>query len=176
MVDVVVEREFANAITGEDFNTIALEGMDCFATYRANWHESLLSDEGKNLLCCFAAPDLETIRMLTEDVGVVRRRLWATTIHDTGKQGTPNVVVERQFDEPVAMEELQAVEDAGAWCLDLHNVTFLRSYFSTDKKRMICLYKAPDAESVRLAQRQANMPFTRVWSGRRFSPRDYPGE
>ena len=74
------------------------------------------------------------------------------------------VMVERLFEEPVAYEALQANEDKNAWCLQLHNVRFLRSYFSTDRRRMICVYEAPDAESVRLAQRQMALPFERVWT------------
>jgi hypothetical protein len=33
---------------------------------------------------------------------------------------------------------------------------------------MLCLYQAPDAESVRLAQHQANMPVDRVWACHNF--------
>lgn len=29
---------------------------------------------------------------------------------------------------------------------------------------MVCIYAAPDAESVRSAQRQAGMPFETVWA------------
>ena len=34
----------------------------------------------------------------------------------------------------------------------------------------MCLYRAPDAESVRIAQREAGMPVERVWSFRQFRP------
>jgi hypothetical protein len=98
---------------------------------------------------------------------------WAGTVHEAGREGQANVVVERRFDQPVTVESVQAIEDAGAWCMELHQVTFLRTFFSTDCKRMICLYRAPDAESVRLAQRQAKMPVERVWSCRRFSMADF---
>jgi hypothetical protein len=76
------------------------------------------------------------------------------------------VVVERSFREPVAFEDLQALEDRGAWCLEAHGVSFLRTYFSRDRRRMVCLYEAPDAESVRLAQERAGMPFERAWAAR----------
>lgn len=76
------------------------------------------------------------------------------------------IMVERTFGEPVAFEEIQAIEDAGAWCLEAHGVTFLKTYFSRDRRRMLCLYTAPDAESVRLAERQAGVPFDRAWSCR----------
>ena len=74
------------------------------------------------------------------------------------------VVVERSFAEPVAFEEIQAVEDRGAWCLEAHGVRFLRTFFSRDRRRMICLYEAPDAESVRLAEEKAGVPFERAWA------------
>jgi hypothetical protein len=74
------------------------------------------------------------------------------------------VVVERTFTEPVRFEDVQALEDRGAWCLDAHRVRFLKTYFSADRRRMICVYEAPDAESVRLAQTKAEMPFDRVWT------------
>jgi hypothetical protein len=45
-------------------------------------------------------------------------------------------------------------------------VSFLRSYFAIDGRRMLCLYEAPDVESVRFANRQAGLPFDRVWGAR----------
>ena len=80
------------------------------------------------------------------------------------------VVVEREFPEPAVFGEIQAVEDAGAWCLDLHQVRFVRTYFSSDRQRMICLYEAPDAESVRLSQRRIGLPFERVWAATHHQP------
>ena len=78
------------------------------------------------------------------------------------------VIVERTFVEPVEFEHLQAIEDSFAWCLDARNINFLHSYFSLDRKRMICVYRAPDAESVREANSQAKMPFDRIWSAKRY--------
>lgn len=75
-----------------------------------------------------------------------------------------HVMVERDFDSPVAFEDIQSIEDAGAWCLEAHHVTFLKTFFSSDRRRMLCLYEAPDAESVRLAERKAGVPFDRAWS------------
>ncbi|KPJ80351.1 MAG: hypothetical protein AMJ58_08895 [Gammaproteobacteria bacterium SG8_30] len=68
------------------------------------------------------------------------------------------------------MADIQAIEDAGAGCLENHRVRFVRTYFSADRRRMMCLYRAPDAESVRIAQREAGMPVERVWSFRQFRP------
>jgi hypothetical protein len=80
------------------------------------------------------------------------------------------VLVEREFPEPVEFDAIQAVEERGAWCLRTHRVTFVRTWFSRDRRRMVCLYEAPDAESVRLAQSKAGMPVTRVWAAVRIPP------
>lgn len=74
------------------------------------------------------------------------------------------VVVERSFDEPANYEQLEAREKAAAWCGTTRRVRFLRSYFSSDKRHMVCLYEAPDAEAVRTFQHAAEMPVTHVYS------------
>jgi Nickel responsive protein SCO4226-like len=76
------------------------------------------------------------------------------------------VMVERTFPEPVELPDIQAIEDRGASCLEAHGVRFLKTYFSRDRRRMMCLYEAPDAESVRLAQTKAGVPFDKAWTGR----------
>jgi hypothetical protein len=108
-------------------------------------------------------------------LGADLRVHWPGTVHEA--PGRPreeildaNVMVSRSFSEPVAIEDLQAIEDDNSHCLETHRVRFMRSFFSTDRKRMACLYAAPDAESVRIAQRQATMPFDSVWAFRRLSP------
>jgi hypothetical protein len=78
------------------------------------------------------------------------------------------VIVERQFDDPEPFDDLQAQEDRFAWCLEQHRVKFIRSYFSNDRRRMVCEYEAPDAEAVREVQRTAAMPFERIWTAEVF--------
>jgi hypothetical protein len=80
------------------------------------------------------------------------------------------VVVERSFPEPVEFDQVQAAEDAAAWCLQLHHITFVRSFLSLDGRRMVCVYLAPDAESVRKANQTAGLPFDRVWSSTEHGP------
>jgi hypothetical protein len=80
------------------------------------------------------------------------------------------VAVMRRWTDPVELKDIQAIEDAGAWCLEAHNVQFVRTFFSADHRRMACLYRAPDAESVRLAQTQAGMPVEHVWAFETLAP------
>jgi len=79
------------------------------------------------------------------------------------------VVVERSFPEPVGAETLRGYEERGARCLAVHGARFLYRYFSADRTRMTCLFEAPDAESVRLAQGSARIPYDRVWTARLVS-------
>jgi len=74
------------------------------------------------------------------------------------------VIVERTLDEPVDVTALADNRERVLACLRAHNVRFEQSYVSADGKRMICVYQAPDAESVRIALRQHGLlPFDRAW-------------
>jgi hypothetical protein len=73
------------------------------------------------------------------------------------------VLVERSFESPCDYAELQAQEGAAAFCLNAHRVKALHSFFALDRKRMVCLYEAPDVEAVRNTQRLAELPVEHVW-------------
>ena len=80
-----------------------------------------------------------------------------------------HVIVERSFDEPLEVDPIDLAKK-GASCMEMHNMRYLRAYLSSDKKRMICVFEAPDAESVRIANRQLKMPFERVWTATVHEP------
>jgi len=165
MTEVFLERSFPGGMTREEVLDISVRASNCFDLHRVAWHASFLSIDGRKMLCWFTGPDAESARIALRETGADTRRLWPGTVHDA-PQVPPavNVLVERSFGEPVTVEEIQALEDRGGWCLDLYRVKFARTFFSLDRKRMICIYHAPDAESVRLAQRQAGMPIDEVWA------------
>jgi hypothetical protein len=73
------------------------------------------------------------------------------------------VVVERTFTDPVTYESIKAAFDRQPGCLEAHRVVYLKSYVARDQKRMVCLYEAPDAESVRRVQDKVQAPFLRAW-------------
>ena len=68
------------------------------------------------------------------------------------------VIVERDFAEPETFEAINARGDRGTWCYELYGIRFAGAYFAADGRRMICTYEAPDAESVRMAQRRVDLP------------------
>ncbi len=172
MPDLFLEREFEQPLHAATVRAASadLKEHGCLQLHRVEWMGSLLSEDGHRMVCRFRAPDAESLRIVLRTVGVTDMgRLWAGTLHEwpslTEAEGaSANMLVRRRFAQPVSVEQIQALEDAGAGCLEAHRVKFIRTYFSTDGKRVICLYRAPDAESVRQAQRQANMPVEDAWA------------
>jgi Protein of unknown function (DUF4242) len=74
------------------------------------------------------------------------------------------VVVERTFTTPQTGADLLSVADRERGCFGIYRITWRRSLLSDDRRRMICEYGAPDAESVRRVQRQAESQADRIWS------------
>jgi len=167
---LILERVFDPPLTVADVHGRVRESAWCFEMHRVAWRASLLAADGQRMVCWFEAPDAESARIALRQSGAEIGRLWAGTVHDAPQSAVPNVLVERSFDEPVALEDIQAIEDALSWCLDAHGVRFARTFFAADRRRMLCLYEAPDAEAVRVAQRQASMPVSAVWAFTRIAP------
>lgn len=173
--NLFLERTFDAPLTVADVLASARDTAWCFEMYRVEWRGSFLANDGSSMTCWFAAPDAESARLAVRKSGSETRFLWTGTVHEAPAATapeplTPNVVVSRAFEKPVAFEEIQALEDAGAWCLATHRVRFSRTFFAADRKRMLCLYEAPDAEAVRAAQHKAGMPVEAVWGVQCIGP------
>jgi hypothetical protein len=82
----------------------------------------------------------------------------------------PRIIVERSFDPPLTQDDLDAIGRRVGGCLDLYRVRWIRSYFSADRRRMVCEYEAADAQSVRDVQNTAQAPFERVWPAEVMEP------
>lgn len=176
---IVLERVIDPPIALDDLHGMEQQVSWCMQQYRVRHLSSLLSADGRDLVCVFDAPDAEAVRSVMRQFAIAERRLWPATLHGPATlpvseplaaTGDEIAVVARHFDEPVELQALQDREDRGAWCLEQHRVRYLRTWFALDRRAMLCAYAAPDAESVRAAQRQAGMPFSSVWSARVFAP------
>jgi hypothetical protein len=169
MSEIILERIFDVPTTPQE----VLDGLKvsggCFDLHRVEWNASYLGLDGLRMVCHFSAPDMESTRIALRQLGQDTSRLWNASLHDAPAAGAAeiaaaNVIVERSFDDAVELQAIQDIENAGIRCLEMRNVRFLRSCFSADRRRMLCLYAAPDAESVRQAQREAGMPFDEAWA------------
>ena len=177
MTEVFLERTFDSPVSIADVLDMFQAAQGCLGLHRVNWRMSLLPADGQRMFCHFSGVDAESVRIALREAGTDTSALWPGTVHDApgltpADLDSANVLVTRTFDKPVTLEEIQSIEDAGAWCLETRNVKFVRTFFSADCTRMACIYRAPDAESVRQAQRQARMPVDRVWSFKPIRPED----
>jgi hypothetical protein len=168
--NLILERAFDEPLTPEDVLDGARESARCFDLYRVNWHGSFLSQDGHTMICRFSAVDMESARLALRDPDVDLSRFWSGTVHQGASRALPNVVVERSFVTPVRFEDIAAIGSAKPWCFETHRVHHTHSFFSRDGKRMLCFYEAPDAEAVRVAQREAAMPADAVWPCAAITP------
>ena len=168
MTDLFLERVFEPPLTPERVMEMADQAAGCFDLYNVEWRGSCLATDGRKMVCWFRAPDLESARIAMRQSKVDVQVAWPGSVHDAPDltqedTAAANVLVERRFADSVTLQQIQDIEDAGIACLESRNVRFIRTFFSVDQKRMICLYEAPDAESVRQAQREAGVPFEEAW-------------
>ena len=71
------------------------------------------------------------------------------------------ILVEHDQPEPARKEEISRRVER---CLALRNARWIRSFVTTDGRRSICQFEAPDVETVREAFRAAGHPFDRAWA------------
>jgi hypothetical protein len=74
------------------------------------------------------------------------------------------IIVEQILEPPLTDEEHSRVGKLIDRCAEMRNARWMRSYLSTDRRRMFCEFEAPDAQSVRESYRTAGVSFERVWS------------
>ena len=84
----------------------------------------------------------------------------------------PRMIVEYEFDPPATEEEFDAAAARLDPCLTGRDVSWVRSFVALDRRRRICVFDAPDAESVRQAYRSAGVSFVRVWSAEEITDDD----
>jgi hypothetical protein len=162
---VVVERSFAEPVELDRVQSRAL--AECLRRYGGRARYSLFSRDRRHLVGVFEAPDADAVRAAHDESGFPYDRLWAAQSLDV-PPATPDpryelVVVQREPPEPVSREraELGASDPLG--CHKRNRCTLLTSLLSLDGRYLLCRFSAPDAESVRNANVQGAMPFTRAW-------------
>ncbi|HYG86025.1 MAG TPA: nickel-binding protein [Azospirillum sp.] len=173
---VIVERTFRERVSGEQVLAVDQRNRWCFQAHAIQPKGHLISKDGLRLCCVIDAPDAESVRIASRKANMsLADRVWSATAHGPVAEmdelsrradGADRalVVVERSFPEPVRFDDVQSIEDRGAWCLSLNRVEFLASYLAFDGQRMICLYEAPDAQSVSRTNARLGLPFDRAWS------------
>lgn len=174
MTEVIVERHPFEPLTAADAAAIIAGGDDCRAIHRLTWHRSLLSADGQQMICHLTSPDLESVRLaLKMGPQPMSFDVWSCTVRDApglsnAELAQANVLAGFKFERPVTAEALTVIEGNAGVCLKNHRVRSLRSFISSDGRRVICLCRAADAESVRIALRESELPVERVYALQQF--------
>jgi hypothetical protein len=77
----------------------------------------------------------------------------------------PRYLVERTFPDGLA---IPITEQGAAVCLTVvgnnmqHQVTWVHSYVTKDKKKTFCIYEAPSSDAIRKAARSNNLPVDEI--------------
>jgi len=72
-VDVFVARRLGRPAS---WPVTAQTGTDCFRLHRVQWQETCMSEDGKQLICRFRAPDAESVRLALRLSGIDFERVW----------------------------------------------------------------------------------------------------
>ena len=172
---VVVERKFEQPVQFKDIQALARAGSWCRNAHRVRFLKTIFSRDRRRMLCFYEAPDAEAVRLAEEEARVPFEQAWTCShLRNDGpgeRAGAAEyVVVERLFPSPVTPDFVAHALREKGWCLDLHRAEYVESYLAADGLRMVCLFRAPDAESVRLANEQAAVPYTNVWTASMHVP------
>jgi hypothetical protein len=164
---VLVERSFTAPVELADIQQIAQRGTWCLQAHSVRFLQTLFARDRRRMICLYEAADAESVRHVQREAGLPFELAWSARRirYAAGgpAAGTLPVVVERLLPTPFAEEDVRRLVEAKAWCLEQYGCRILESYLGLDGARMVCRFEAPDAESVRAAQRSAEMPLHAVW-------------
>ena len=169
MVTVFVERELEPGTQLEAVQAAEDAVAWCLSQHRVRFLRTYLSLDGSKMVCVYEAPDAESVRETQRRAGLpVAHAFSVLPVGElrgvSARAGMSTVIVQRAFEAPIPPDVVLEAMRSGASCFSTHRATLLASNLSTDLTRMVCVFEAPDAESVRMANRQIGVPFTRVWT------------
>ena len=174
---VLVERRFSRPTRFEDIQALEDEGAWCLKAHGVRFLRTFFSRDGKRMLCLYEAPDAEAVRLAETQARVPFDNVWTCArLHSDRpavEVSAPEVViVERAFPESVVTEAISGAMKRISGCLEIHRSTYVESFIRKDGMAMVCVFRAPDAEAVRMANREAGMPFTDAWTASVFEAED----
>lgn len=81
---------------------------------------------------------------------------------ETARNGLSDIYVECLAPAPTGTQGNHSMTGASL-CLTLHRVEWLRTLQSVDSSRILCHFRAPDVESVRLVLRRLDLAIGSIW-------------
>lgn len=165
---VVAERFFPEPVGPERLAELRRRNAWCRDLHGVRPVRALAAPGQQRYLCLYEAPDAEAVRHYSRAAGTPLERAWPATLFPGSvppDRPLPDdvFVVERLFETPLSVAALEEKEARLSPCLESYCVRRLQSYLARDGRRLVCIYDAPDAESVRQIQRSASLAYERLW-------------
>jgi hypothetical protein len=82
-----------------------------------------------------------------------------------GSAEMTDVIVERTVNAGIRDHDICLSDPALAGCLDIHRVEWRETFLRENRQRLICHFRAPDAETVRMLLRNAGVGCDALWVG-----------
>jgi hypothetical protein len=169
---IVVERSFEAPVSYEEMDARERAVAWCFEQHRVTALRSFLSRDRTRAVCIYDAADAESVRITQREGGLPFDRVWpAETIEPDDRERPARysaVVVQRALPAPVDVDLAWTLLLESADCHRNHRAKLWTSYLSRDGTRMVCHYYAPDAESVRNASLESELPMEAAWPATGF--------
>lgn len=171
---VIVETVAEQPMTDTDLEGADQVALPCLQAHGVTWRYSLLSLDRHQMICFFDAPDTASVRNSYAKLGIQKRAIWAgELIQPEGTQSQPDLTeryaIEAHY--PTLSEtDWNEVRQKFSQCCTESGVSWLRSYLSLDRTRVVYELDAPDAVTIHEAQRKFGISFDRVWSAQLLTP------
>jgi hypothetical protein len=168
MTLIVVERAFDAARSFEEVQDKERGAAWCFEKQRVRRVRALFARDGLRMIGMYEAPDMEAMRTTQRTAGLPIERAWAATpiVDAVAEPATGHVlaIVQRTVPSAITLEQIRHLTTDPTGCGRRLGVAHVGAFVSLDLSRMICVFHAPDLESVRVGNRQMGLPADAVWS------------
>ena len=140
----------------------------CLQQHQVTWLRTFASRDLRRMLCFYEAPGAEAVRITQDHAGLPFDRAWLGVSVSPPRppalpEGYTTVIVERAVAHDVTEAEWRQRAEAGAWCMAAYRVELVESVFAPSHGRAVCVFIAPDAEAVRMANRQLGSQALHAW-------------
>ena len=169
MNTIVVERFHETPLDSEQLRTLESLVAQQDGEGRVQLRYAVLARDGSRSVSVYEAPEPALVRAAHDDAGVPWERVWQALIL-TGRgvsdlhQRRERVMVQRAMPDAATLDQYKALSAGAADCMRRHRASLLEAYLSEDGLFGLCHFEGIDAESVRRANLESQLPFTRAWS------------
>lgn len=171
MTDVFYLRPMDPPVKLEDLTGMIEYAADCFDLHHVDWKHSVLSADGRRMLCWYQAPDAESARLALRELGSNLHAVWPGQITGEGANAssisTANLLAEVRFPAPLSADVVASRSAA----LEREGVTLVRGILSNRRTQWIGLLNAPDEQTARSALERAGLSAELVWQCTAVTPK-----